>query len=311
MPARWEETYDTQLDMFKLWRSDKGIRLLSGYAQSVMASSPESQLAKSVYHDFPDKLASALFLSDPVYIEPDMMTLLEVAYPNFEPEPLQPTDLICESGFALLPRPMYITDVHGKSVSYRAINWHPVTFATGDENESTTTGHGLYLTLYSKMGDEDDYLREAYAAGKELFPIDWMPLHVTPWPFGMGYDGQNAGLRTVAQQVQCLWRLMAQTIATRTESRPGKEFRRRWERADWKEKAVTVIRLRRPRAEQDADHEPGSVEWSHRWLVGGHWRNQWYASVGLHRQIWISPFIKGPADKELVVRKLHVYEFVR
>lgn len=48
---------------------------------------------------------------------------------------------------------------------------------------------------------------------------------------------------------------------------------------------------------------PGTeVEWSHRWLVRGHWRQQWYASEGVHRAIYINPHIKGPEDKPLIVR---------
>jgi hypothetical protein len=45
-----------------------------------------------------------------------------------------------------------------------------------------------------------------------------------------------------------------------------------------------------------------SVEWTHRWIVNGHWRNQWYATEQRHRPIWIAPFQKGPADKPLVIR---------
>lgn len=43
-------------------------------------------------------------------------------------------------------------------------------------------------------------------------------------------------------------------------------------------------------------------DWSHRWLVSGHWRNQWYPSEGVHRPIWIDAFVKGPSDAPLLVR---------
>lgn len=46
--------------------------------------------------------------------------------------------------------------------------------------------------------------------------------------------------------------------------------------------------------ESDSD---GLVEWSHRWLVRGHWRNQFFPKLGSHAPIWIHPHVKGPEDK--------------
>jgi len=41
-----------------------------------------------------------------------------------------------------------------------------------------------------------------------------------------------------------------------------------------------------------------TVEWSHRWLVRGHWRQQPYGPQRkLRRMTWIDPFVKGPEDK--------------
>jgi hypothetical protein len=111
--------------------------------------------------------------------------------------------------------------------------------------------------------------------------------------------------------MQALWRLMQQTITTNESTRAPKPFRRRWERLKLDARPVTVIRLRRPHEEPDDDHMPRPVDWRHRWIVSGHWRQQWYPSLSLHRQIWVSGYVKGPPDKELVVRKSRVFELVR
>jgi hypothetical protein len=50
-------------------------------------------------------------------------------------------------------------------------------------------------------------------------------------------------------------------------------------------------------------HEPGRV-YTHRWLVRGHHRAQWYPSLKAHKVVWIAPYIKGPADAPL---KMPVY----
>lgn len=36
--------------------------------------------------------------------------------------------------------------------------------------------------------------------------------------------------------------------------------------------------------------------YTHRWVVRGHWKRQWYPSQNRHRPIWISTYIAGPAD---------------
>lgn len=64
---------------------------------------------------------------------------------------------------------------------------------------------------------------------------------------------------------------------------------------------VRVVRLR-PREREESSGERRTVEWSHQWLVRGHWRQQYYRSDNTRRPLWIAPHIKGPSDKPLVVR---------
>ena len=81
-------------------------------------------------------------------------------------------------------------------------------------------------------------------------------------------------------------------------------------RAAWKDiKEVVVFTLRRAKSPQYEGDER-EVQWSHRWVVQGHWRNQWYGSEKVHRQIWIAPFIKGPDDKPIVFKR-RAFELVR
>lgn len=45
------------------------------------------------------------------------------------------------------------------------------------------------------------------------------------------------------------------------------------------------------------------VEWSHRWMVRGHWRQQPCGPQRSQRRLqWIDPYVKGPDDKPLDVR---------
>jgi hypothetical protein len=80
---------------------------------------------------------------------------------------------------------------------------------------------------------------------------------------------------------------------------------------------VSVVSLRRKVT--DASGIKRDVQWSHRWVVRGHWRWQHVGSAyagaqetdkGYRARIWIAPFIKGPADAELAPTR-HVYDLNR
>ncbi len=63
---------------------------------------------------------------------------------------------------------------------------------------------------------------------------------------------------------------------------------------------VSVVQLRR----SESTRQPGesAVEWTRRWVVNGHWRWQAHGERRKQRRrIWITPYVKGPADKPLVV----------
>lgn len=332
MSARWEETLDHQIDLLKSLHSEMGRRYVEGWAQSVKGETPDGQAsgwtnkdgtpnrsldpaakayAKALLGDLPDKLSAMVFNADPVYVDPDVMTIIEGASAGFEPEPLRPEDLITEAGFMWFPRPIRMPDIYGKVMTYRAVLWHPLVVRR--ERAGSIDGTGIYLSLFHSIDDPDDYA-DADAMAREIKAGRLLLAHVAPWEFGKGYEQTGnpaSGLYGTAKIIQCAWRLMLQTLSVRTQERASGPFRKRWARADMPEKRVTVVRLRRPAQERDPDAEHRTVDWQSRWIVGGHWRNQWYASLGVHRQVWISPYAKGPEDKPLVLKKTRVFEWIR
>lgn len=91
-------------------------------------------------------------------------------------------------------------------------------------------------------------------------------------------------------------------LAETEQKRTPRPERRRTERAALPVRDVRIIRLRSSLA-AERDSEPGatrSQEWRHRWIVRGHWRNQWYPSLADHRPRWIAPYLKGPEDAPLL-----------
>jgi hypothetical protein len=109
--------------------------------------------------------------------------------------------------------------------------------------------------------------------------------------------------------VLCAFRLMATARAARTEAQPvERAARRRSERAGVAAdaaRAVNVMDIAAPRRPPRPADEQGtgrvSREYHTRWMVSGHWRNQWYPASEAHRPRWIDSYVKGPEDKPLRV----------
>lgn len=75
--------------------------------------------------------------------------------------------------------------------------------------------------------------------------------------------------------------------------------------------SVRVIELRRREVTggiSQGTHD--QTDWSCRWIVNGHWRNQPYSN-GERKLIYILPYVKGPDDKPLRVPTHTVYQVSR
>lgn len=104
----------------------------------------------------------------------------------------------------------------------------------------------------------------------------------------------------VAPTLLATWTLMQQTLA-RVVQQPAQRAERRRAGRVGLPSMVTTVHLRRFSTSQE-EHDEIDVAWSHRWLVSGHWRNQWLPSRACHRLQWIAPHVKGPEHLPLRVK---------
>lgn len=73
--------------------------------------------------------------------------------------------------------------------------------------------------------------------------------------------------------------------------------------------AVKVVQLRPRVSTGRRSKSGGGRQYTHRWEVEGHWRNQAYGpGRTLRRSVWIAPYVKGPKDKP-IHRKMTVKVF--
>lgn len=113
----------------------------------------------------------------------------------------------------------------------------------------------------------------------------------------------------IARLCCALWLLVQQRIATRRRVLPERAARRQWDRLQHRPlPEILVIELRKTTSESRSTEEPGFVDWRHRWIVDGHWRNQYRPSTGDHVPTWIAPYVKGPEDKPLLTKpRVHTW----
>lgn len=128
------------------------------------------------------------------------------------------------------------------------------------------------------------------------------------WPGGVS-DGASSGdidaSIALERTILATWLLMGQTLSRSESMTAPRAARRRIERLDpVLDPTVRYIDLRRARTvpsdRPDDEVGTGAREYRHRWIVRGHWRNQYYPSRGDHRPIWIDPHFAGPDDKPLL-----------
>lgn len=207
----------------------------------------------------------------PVAVSDEVVDLVSVASDTWQPEALRASDLLIPAGFVLLPRTVLLG---------RAFSWR-------------TEGESIHGSFY-----------RAEPGSASLRPT--LPL---VWPFETSVGVMEEHNRLTFGWVQVFWRIAQQTISTIKRERADRGSRRRAARVGDEEPIITVVRLRR--AEKRPTENETEVDWRSRWIVGGHWRNQWFPSLGDHRQIWIAPYIKGPEDKPLRVNHGRAFEVVR
>jgi hypothetical protein len=336
--VNWQDAYELQMALWRFYQTANGRDWLAqGYAMNTEGLPPTSrEPIRELYAGEHGRLIDC----DPIFVSADMCQVVSYAKETFAPEALLETDVMTPRGFLMFETPFTVEDRYGKAVPIKAASWTRIFVAddpqTAEALRSTPAYHapfeedfedeikrlgakpfGLGMTFYSVTRREN--LPAAYHVPGTPAAL---PFHITPWYFGMTYEGNEVdelgnptGAHTWWQLMQATFRLMQQKISVSHRYRPPRPLRReakRWAFPD--DRDVIVVRLRR---EESAPSEPSgkSANYSHRFFVGaasgGFWRNQWYPSISDHRQIWIDPYIKGDRSLPLIVKPRRAFQWSR
>lgn len=326
----WHDAYDAQMALWRWYRTPGGQRWLSeDYAANARGLPPETQqLLDELYAS---EAGDRLLMCDPIFVSAEMCEVIDAAKDSFELEPLLESDVVTPRGFMLYETPFDVPDRFDNPTTIKAVSWTR-TFAV-DSPETRDAIEDALREAGGSVGDLEDLAIDRgarpngisitlYAGTPPELAAAGMPtlapIHLTPWWFGMSFDGNEVDPSNVPTGAAWWWkiaqttfRLMQQRIASKHLARPDRASRREAKRAGFPDDTdVVVVRLRREESEGH-DGDPEDANYSHRFIVSGHWRNQWYASHNLHRQIWVSAYVKGPEDKPLIVRPRRVFMWSR
>jgi hypothetical protein len=110
----------------------------------------------------------------------------------------------------------------------------------------------------------------------------------------------NTHSEVLTRYVRATWSLMDAPLADTAEPAVPRPLRRRLGKAGIPSTVLTVDLKSRHRPPSDTAGE--APDWSHRWMVRGHWRHLKHPRFKNPRAVWIPEYVKGPEDTPLVVK---------
>jgi hypothetical protein len=245
----------------------------------------------------------------PYWVTRDTQTLIEFAAESISEYQLRLDDALTPSGLAVLDRILYVGDL-----PVRAFSWD----LTSVQLQSNPSRPAMFLVAWVDTAHDEARVEGVLEAGyrSRLFPTlagvwfedesmtDWSQLR------SPSLEDRDAKLHIeVRQFMAAFWLLAQQRVALTSGRKPARGLRRAAERAKLPSEVV-VVTLRRALKKEPETGEVHEVEWSHRWLVTGHWRHIWSEKEQRINRIWISSYVKGPENKPLVLKE-RMYKFSR
>lgn len=207
---------------------------------------------------------------------------------------LQPTDLPSPNGYVWLDGGVPLTDARDMIVVVRAFTW---TTIEGSRGPAIMIG---YITDASDPRDQ--YFSELSPMVRQLPFVSRLYMGGCRWDFGEELAVIVEDRAQWAQLVAAFFRFINEEYVAVERGTGSRQGQRRRQRAKLSTD-VTLVRLRRSASPSTRSEDPQHREYDHRFVVHGHWRNQWYPSINDHRPKWIRAYVKGPEDAPLVVKR--------
>lgn len=327
----WHDALDAQQDLLKFHSSKIGKEFTSLFLYSVAKQrgvvEADYDSIRFAFDEMSNNLAITIEEAECCFVSDD---ILEIAMQAAEDLPeefiLTAHDLITPCGFAYFETPLEGVDLHSEPFIINGVVWRYSEDTEGnefvqlawitDETDPRDAFGNLHLEQVRKEGGTVKYCVSHTDTVWLNKPLKWKKIKRTRDASGIEVEVPNeafAFTRRCLQLFISLNLLAEQHISERVVSTPPRHVRKR-ARNTWHERKdfdISVITLRRKRATREKlDGEP-TIEYTTRWIVGGHWRRQWYPSRNKHQWKYIHSYVKGPEGLPIKKSAKKVFNFVR
>lgn len=336
------EVLDAQADLLSRLENHQFKKIIAGLVVDTYRRGPreEAELTESAFLAA-DVLHNEVSAAYAYRVTHEMCDLVQVAAAGLEElDRIDPDLAPTGCGIVCFDKPLPVKDIRGRTMLMHWLVWGPGarigdtpatliwTFNDAwrqpDEVDSWMIEE-LTEELGTKQVEELLQVRgrwatlsmDALVRDRRLGPVEVMPTPDKAAEILAEGAEPVAGGNTV-RLVHALWLLLNQTITVTETEHPDRAGRRRAERKRILPQ-VTVIKMRRAKNARQGDGE-GRFEYSHAWLVRGHWRWQvcgenYPGAVEMgpgefRARLWIHPYRKGPEDAPLRITE-HVYSLER
>jgi hypothetical protein len=317
----WHRALDVQLGTHKWCLLPEGRRINESIFWSLITNKGTEnadQQTREESRNLSDHLIETLWRGDTIFITSEMINLITQAAEDLPDDvTFDVRTIMSKYGFVLLEQPIHGEDRNGRDVAVAAFAWEitPMHNLANNQMDECIMIY-YFVDPLNVVADIDRELNELMRnAGIPIPPLSL--LHMYPaldgqgLPYGEIVNERGYEItRDTLKMFLAMQMLSHQSIGEPVRMRPDRAARKRFAREypGAPERIITLITLRRKSA--PAQKPEGTVEWSRRWVVRGHWRKQWYPKTKTHGWKYIYEYIKGPDDKPLVTGR-RVFNFRR
>ena len=265
---------------------------------------------EELFHDGMVDTETCTSQGEVYYVSSDMCAVATAAAKTLPDEELRVGDLPSSIGFLLYDRPIATTE----DGTIEGAMWQEFDegYWCNSCNECKADDHGLRTPVHIRRGVTIYPLVRSSSQQNQVFPVltyeyrgetlPAMSWEYNTWSSDPDYEVTPGNDEWgIAPILRATWTIMQQSMSVSVRTQIDRAERRRCARSGLTSD-VLVVRLRRRSLDGSTTEDGEPVPWSHRWLVSGHWRNQWLPSRACHRLQWIAGYVKGPENKPLIVK---------
>lgn len=300
------EAVEMRRSVQKFIASEAGIQFMTTYAKASQESA--ERLVSDTSDGFGTQGAIAFIntMSPKLplfWVDPTMCELVEAAASSMPDEPPLVTDPPCPAGCVIVSRPMirYEGDMDFRWMGFC---WLSISHQRNEElihgKYNPNQVHGFALVGLCDPGSFPD----CPAGLPPIIPGPQDGISLGSRPIGdLQLSAQSPDDLWRRQWPRAFWTISKQLLTRVSNAKLPRCLARRCEKDGEIMPDVRIVTLRKLSHGSRHGEEISEIAWSHRWIVGGHWRNQWLPSIKAHRLQWIAPHIKGPDNKPLRIKE--------